>query len=271
MLTTEAEFTSQRHPDTLFNLAGKVALVSGGARGIGLFATEGLVRSGVKVYVASRDAAACEMIAERLSRHGACVPLPCDLLGPDEVERLATEVMAREPKLDILVNNSGAFHTATLDEFPEQGWDTVLDLNLKAPFFLTQKLLPALRAAASADDPARVINISSIAAVRAYDNNGYPYQASKAGLNHLTRAMASRLAREHITVNAISPGPMAGGMMVRTTQDEEFRARIEGSIPLRRTGDADDMTGALRFLCSRAGAYLTGVVLPLDGGSSTCI
>jgi NAD(P)-dependent dehydrogenase (short-subunit alcohol dehydrogenase family) len=259
------------NPDHLFRIQGKVALVTGGARGIGLFAAEGLVRSGVKVYISSRDAAACDAVAQRLSQVGACHSLPCNLLRQAELEALAARLTELEPRLDILVNNSGSFHSADFDDFPESGWDDVMDLNLKATFFLTQKLAPALRAAGRSEDPARVINISSIAGVRAYDNATYSYMASKAAVNHLTRALGARLARDHITVNAIAPGPMAGGMMVRTTEDEAFRQRIESGIPLRRTGSADDMTGVVRFLCSRASAYLTGVVIPLDGGSSTCV
>ena len=257
--------------DSLFDISGKVALVTGGARGIGRFVTEGLVRSGVTVFIASRDGEAGNALATELSGIGECHSIACDLLAPGAVEALAHDVMARTPQLDILINNSGSFHKADFDVFPEAGWDTVMDLNVKSAFFLTQALAPALRKAAKPLDPARVVNISSIAGVRAYDNDSFSYMASKAALNHLTRALAARLARDHINVNALAPGPMAGGMMRRTTEDEAFRQTVVRRIPAGRTGSADDMIGAVRFLCAPASAYLTGVLLPLDGGASACV
>jgi NAD(P)-dependent dehydrogenase (short-subunit alcohol dehydrogenase family) len=186
------------------------------------------------------------------------------------VDALAAAMLERESRLDILVNNAGSFWAAPLDDYPEHGWDDVMDLNLKAPFFLTQKLLPALRAAGTVDDPARVINIGSIAGTKVSKGDTYSYMASKAALHHLTAALAAKLATSHITVNALAPGPMAGGMMRRTVEDAEFRKAIENTIPLGRTGDALDMIGVTNFLCSRAGAYMTGAVIPLDGGSAAC-
>jgi NAD(P)-dependent dehydrogenase (short-subunit alcohol dehydrogenase family) len=253
----------------LFDISGKTALVTGGARGIGRFVAEGFVRAGVKVYIASRNAEQGEATAAELSTRGECVSLAFDLQHMQGVEGLAAAMLEQEPSLDILVNNSGSFWAAPLDEFPEQGWDDVMDLNLKSPFFLTQKLLPALRAAGVEGDPARVINIGSIAGSKVSKNETFSYMASKSALHHLTAALANRLAPDHITVNAIAPGAMSGGMMVRTTKDAEFRARISAGIPLGRPGDADDLAGVANFLCSRAGAYLTGVVIPLDGGAST--
>lgn len=254
--------------EDLFDLQGRTALVTGGARGIGAFIAEGLARAGVRVFVTSRDDAAAQAMAKQLGRD--CVGLSADLLRMEDLDRLAQQVESRTPRLDILVNNSGAFCRAPLESYPEAGWDDVMDLNVKAAFFLTQKLQPKLAATSTADDPGRVVNISSIAGVRAYDNDTYSYMASKAALDHLTRALAARLARDHITVNAIAPGPMAGGMMRRTTEDDAFREQVESRIPLRRVGTAEDLDGAVRFFCSRAGRYLTGVVLPLDGGASTC-
>jgi NAD(P)-dependent dehydrogenase (short-subunit alcohol dehydrogenase family) len=256
--------------DARFSLAGRVALVTGGAKGIGNFIAEGLVQAGVKVYLTSRNAQEASAMAASLGGDGACTGLGADLLQLGNIEALAREIAGREPRLDILINNSGAFWRGPLETFPEQGWDDVMDLNVKAPFFLTKLLTPLLAAAGTPGAPARVVNVSSIAGARAYDNDGYPYQASKAALNHLTRTMAARLARDNITVNAISPGPMAGGMMRRTTQDDAFREEIERRIPLRRVGQPDDLMGAVQYLCSPAGRYLTGVVIPLDGGASTC-
>lgn len=256
--------------DALFDIAGKTALVTGGASGIGRFIAEGFVRAGVKVYLSSRDAAAGERTARELSDLGTCISLPFDLLSLADITRLSADLLEQEPRLHILVNNSGAFRRADFEDHPEDAWDDVMDLNVRTPFFLTQKLLPGLRAASTTSDPARVLNISSIAGSRAYDNNNISYQTSKAALNHLTRALGARLARENITVNAIAPGPMAGGMMVRTTTDEAFRQEMERTIPLGRLGQAEDLAGVANFLCSRASAYLTGVIVPLDGGASTC-
>lgn len=270
-MLTAAASASQGAVDALFDIRGKVGLVTGGARGIGAFVTEGLVRSGVKVFVASRDAEAGEALASRLSHVGECISLTCDLLAPGAAAQLSKAVLAQTPRLDILVNNSGSFHRAEFDAFPEAGWDSVMDLNVKAAFFLTQALAPALRESATEQDPARVVNISSIAGARAYDNDTYSYMASKAALNHLTRALAARLARDHINVNALAPGPMAGGMMQRTVDDAETRQRVVARIPQGRTGSADDMIGAVRFLCAPASSYLTGVLLPLDGGASSCV
>lgn len=252
----------------LFDIAGKTALVTGGARGIGRFIAEGFVRAGVKVTIVSRNAEGAAETAKALSAYGECRSLAFDLQTQAGVEALAAAVLEQSPRLDILVNNSGSFWAAPLDEFPEHGWDDVMDLNLKSPFFLTQKLLPALRAAGSPDDPARVINIGSIAGSKVSANETFSYMASKAALVHLSSALAARLAPDNITVNTIAPGPMAGGMMRRTVEDEEFRSRIEKAIPLGRTGSAQDLAGAAIYLCAPAGAYITGAVIPLDGGAS---
>lgn len=262
---------SANDPDRLFDIRGKTALVTGGVRGIGLFVAEGLVRSGVKVIVTSRNAAEGEALAARLSEVGECSSLVCDLLAAGAADQLAAAVRARSERLDILVNNSGATYRADIGQFTEAGWDSVMDLNVKSAFFVTQAMAPMLIASGTARDPARVVNMSSIAGVRTYSTGGYSYQASKAALNHLTRALAARLARDHVNVNAVGPGPMAGGMMRRTTEDEAFRQEVESRIPLGRTGDADDLLGVVRFLCAPASAYLTGVLVPLDGGASTCV
>ena len=257
--------------DALFRIAGKTALVTGGSRGLGLFVADGFVRAGVKVYISSRKAEVCDQVAAELSQVGECVSLPADLSRHDEVLRLASELRAREAKLDILVNNAGATWGAPIEDFPEIGWDRVMDLNVKSVFFLTQQLLPLLRAAGTAQDPARVVNIGSVAGLHAYGSGTtFSYNASKAALHHLTRTLAARLAADHVNVNAIAPGPFATKMMAYALDDVEHRAEIERSIPQGRIGQPADMLGLAGFLCSPASAYITGVVVPLDGGATGC-
>jgi len=250
------------------DLKGKVALVTGGSRGLGEFMAEAYVKAGAKVYISSRKAEVCDAIATELSRHGECVSLPFDLGGMAGVQALAVAVAARESKLDILVNNAGATWGAPLDDFPEAGWDRVMDLNVKSVFFLTQKLLPLLRAAATAEDPARIINIGSIAGTNAGGGDNYSYKASKAAVHHITRMLAARLGPENITVNALAPGPFETKMMEFALKEPEIRKSIERSIPLGRVGQAEDIAGVALFLCQRAAAYITGAVIPLDGGSA---
>lgn len=260
--------------DDLFDISGKTALVTGGSRGIGLMIARGFVERGARVYVSSRKAAVCDEVAAELSKSGECVSLPADLSRRDECIRLAEEVAAREQRLDVLVNNAGATWGAKIDDFPAAGWDKVLDLNLKGVFFLTQSLLPLLRAAGTPDDPARVINISSVDGLHAPDPfvleaETYSYSASKAAVHHLTRTLAKRLGREHITVNAIAPGPFESQMMASTLEAHE--ADIVARAPLGRIGRPGDMAGATVFLASAAGSYVTGAVLPVDGGMVTTL
>jgi NAD(P)-dependent dehydrogenase (short-subunit alcohol dehydrogenase family) len=248
----------------LFDIAGKVALVTGGSRGIGEMIATGYVENGAKVYISSRKKAVCDEIAAALSRRGTCISLPFDLGTLAGIEGLAQAVAAREPRLDILVNNAGASWGAPLETYPESGWDKVLDLNLKGVFFLTQKLLPLLRAAAGAEHPARVINVASVDGMRPPGWESYAYSSSKAGCLMLTRHLAKRLAPEHILVNAIAPGPFETQMLapMLKTMGAEIRARN----PLQRTGTAEDIAGVAIFLASRASAYTTGAVIPCDGG-----
>ena len=253
----------------LFRIEGKTALVTGGSRGIGLMIARGFVEAGVKVYISSRKAEVCEEVAAELSEIGTCIPLAADLSEFDECERLAREVADREPRLHILVNNAGATWGAPLAEFPDAAWDRVLDLNVKGVFHLTRALVPTLAAAAEPGDPARVINIGSIDGLHAPDLETYSYSASKAAVHHLTRVMAKRLARERITVNAIAPGPFESKMMAATL--EAFGDAIAAANPLRRIGEPEDMAGAAIYLSSRAGAYVTGAVIPVDGGMSTTL
>jgi NAD(P)-dependent dehydrogenase (short-subunit alcohol dehydrogenase family) len=256
--------------DTLFSVAGKVAVVTGGSRGIGFMIAEGLVSSGAQVYISSRKADACNAAAEQLSLIGPCVSLPADLSTKAGSDRLAAEIAEREPMLHILVNNAGATWGAPLDEFPASGWDRVIHTNLEGIFHLTTALLPALRTSAGAEDPARVINLGSIDGLRVPAMENYSYSASKAGVHMLTRHLAKRLASEHITVNAIAPGPFESKMTAFMLDSTDARELVERMVPLGRIGRPDDAAGLVLFLASRAGSYLTGVVIPLDGGITGC-
>ena len=250
--------------EDLFSLEGRVALVTGGSRGIGKMIAAGFIAQGAKVYIASRKAAACETTAAELSKDGgACVPLPVDTSTVHGAQGLAKAFSAREPRLDILVNNAGAAWLEKFDEFPEKGWDKVVDLNLKAPFFLTQALHGALRAAATKERPAKVINIASIDGVSVNPLETYSYAASKAGLIHLTKRMALRLAADHIVVSAIAPGAFASDM---NTLARDHADEIAKRIPARRIGTDEDMAGAAIYLASRAGDYVVGSTLIVDGG-----
>ncbi len=249
----------------LFSVAGKVALVTGGSRGIGLMIARGLAENGVKTYISSRSAEACDKAAAELSLHGDCIALPADLSQLDEIERLTTELAAREDKLHILVNNAGAAWGAAIGEVPEIGWDKVMDLNAKALFFLTQALLPQLEATGSPTDPARVINIGSVDGLGIPQLETYSYPASKAAVHHLTHVLAHHLGPRHVTVNAVAPGPFDTNMMNYTlTNHGEDIKRV---VPRGRVGEPEDMAGVVIYLSSRAGAYVTGAVIPVDGGS----
>lgn len=248
----------------LFSLQGKVALVTGGSSGIGLMIARGFVEAGAKVYIASRKADELERAAKELSTAGPCIALPADLSTEAGARALAAAFAAREPKLDILVNNAGANWGAPLDEYPDSAWDKVLALNVKGVFNLTRACLPQLKAAGTADSPARVINIGSIDGLRVPLLETFAYSSSKAAVHHLTRVLAIRFAPDHITVNAVAPGPFESKMMKVTL--DRFQDAIVNTCPLGRIGRADDMAGVAIYLASRAGAYVTGVVIPVDGG-----
>jgi NAD(P)-dependent dehydrogenase (short-subunit alcohol dehydrogenase family) len=224
------------------------------------------VKAGARVYVSSRKAEACDATAAELSQFGVCESLPVDLATMAGVQALAADMLGREKRLDILVNNAGATWGASLDEFPESGWDRAMDLNVKSVFFLTQKLLPLLRAAGSVEDPARVLMVGSIDGSHAGGGNNYSYKASKAAIHHLTRMLAAQLGPDHITVNCIAPGPFETKMMEFALSNPRARQRIEASIPLGRVGGPADIAGLALFLCQGAAAYVTGAVIPLDGG-----
>ena len=253
----------------LFRVEGKVAVVTGGSRGIGRMIAEGLVSNGVKVYITARKAEACDATAAELSEIGECISIPGDMSTEEGVTAFAAAVSEREEQLDILVNNAGAVWGAPIGEFPEEGFDKVLAINVKAPFMLTQALLPLLKASGSAEDPARVINIGSIDGRRVPDTPNYSYSASKAGIHMLTRHMAHHLVQEDITFNAIAPGPFESKMMAYALDDPETRKVIEGVVPRGRIGSPEDVAGTVLYLSSRAGAYLTGAIIPVDGGIST--
>ncbi len=251
----------------LFDLTGKRAVVTGGTRGIGLMMARGLVQAGARVIISSRKAEACEQAASELSKLGDVQAIPADLSRHDECLRLAELVTADDQPLHILVNNAGATWGEPLESFPDSAWDKVLDLNVKSPFWLVQALLPTLRKAGTADDPARIINVGSIDGIRPSRLPVYSYGASKAALHQVTRMLAHELGPQHITVNAVAPGPFQSKMMAATL--ESFGDAIAAVAPLRRIGRDDDMAGIAVYLASRAGAYLTGAVIPVDGGLST--
>jgi 2-deoxy-D-gluconate 3-dehydrogenase len=248
----------------LFSLKGRVALITGGSRGIGKMIAEGFIAQGAKVYISARKADACNQTAKELSQGGGtCISIPMNVATVAGAKGLAAAVMALEPKVDILVNNAGAAWGAAFDEFPEEGWDKVLNLNAKTPFFLTQALAPALRNAATAARPAKVINIASIDGIYLTHRETYSYVTSKAGLIQLTRLMAARLVKDNIYVSAIAPGAFKSDMN-RDARDHE--AEVAKRIPSRRVGTAEDMAGAAIFLASRAGDYVIGSTLTVDGG-----
>jgi len=248
----------------LFDLSDKVALVTGGSRGIGEMIATGFVAAGVKTYISSRKAGVCDATAARLSETGECISIPADLSSLDGVNYLVDELAKREEKLDILVNNAGATWGAPLGDFPESGWDKIMAINLKAPFFLTQALLPLLEKAATHVDPARVINIGSIDGLHVNSLPTFSYAASKAGVQHLTRSLAAHLASRHINVNAIAPGPFKSKMMAHTLKTAG--EKIVQMVPRKRIGEPSDMAGVAIFLSAKASSYVTGVVLPVDGG-----
>ena len=253
----------------LFDLSGKTAVVTGGSRGIGFMIARGLLEAGARVYLSSRKADACAAAEQELSKYGAVAAVPADLSTEAECLRLAGAVGQREPALNVLVNNAGATWGAPLEEFPAAAWDKVIDLDLKAPFFLTRAFLPLLEATGTQEDPARVINIGSIDGLRVPPFPTYAYSASKAGLHHLTRVLARELGPRRITVNAVAPGPFESKMMAATLR--ELGDEIADAAPLKRIGRPDDMAGVAVFLASRAGAYVTGAVIPVDGGIGTTV
>ena len=246
----------------LFSVKGKVALVTGGTSGIGHMIAKGLVENGARTYIVGRSADTCAAVAKELSAHGECLPLPGDLSSVAGAEAVIAAFGAREKVLDILVNNAGAMYDAPIDEFTEEGWDSIVDLNLKSVFFLSQKALPLLRAAVAANDMASIINIGSVGGLRVGPKENYSYQAAKAGLHHLTGSMAKRLGPENIIVNAIAPGFFES----RLTSAKDLPPAVLQMVPRRRMGNPDDIVGAVLYLGSRAGSFVAGAVIPVSGG-----
>ena len=251
----------------LFSVEGKRVLVTGGSRGIGLMIARGFVANGAKVYISSRKADVCEEVAAELSKQGTCLALPADLATQAECDRLGAELASREEGLEVLVNNAGANWGAPLEEFPDSAWDKVFALNVKSVFNLTRACLPLLEKAGSAEDPARVINIGSIDGIQVPMLDTFSYSASKAAVHQLSRVLAKKLAERHITVNVVAPGPFESKMMAATLAS--FGDSIAASAPLKRIGTPEDMAGVAIYLASRAGAYVTGAVIPVDGGIAT--
>ena len=248
----------------LFDVSGKVALVTGGSRGIGEMIAEGFVANGVRTYISSRKADACNATAERLSELGECISIPADLSTNAGIAALVDEIRNREDQLDILVNNAGATWGAAIEEFPESAWDKVMDINVKGPFFLSQALLPLLEKAASSEDPARIIMVGSVDGLGVNRLPTFSYGPSKAAVHHLARTLASHLADRFITVNAIAPGPFPSKMMQHTL--ETMGDKIRKGVPLKRIGEPADMAGVAIYLSSKASSYVTGVIIPVDGG-----
>jgi len=253
----------------LFDISGRVAVVTGGSRGIGAMIARGYVENGVKTYICSRTEDQAAQTAQELSRFGQCIALPADLSTMDGIKSFVAEIKSRERKIDILVNNAGAVWGAPIDDFPESGWDKVMDLNVKSVFFLTQKFLLLLRGAATAQRTARVINIASVDGQWVPQFETYSYSASKAAVIHMTRVLARRLARDHIAVNAIAPGPFPSDM-TQSLLDKQ-KDQLLGQIPLGRIGAAEDMAGAAIYLASPAASYVTGITLTVDGGWASTV
>jgi len=247
----------------LFSLEGRTALITGGSKGIGKMIARGFLAFGAKVYITARKAEVCDAAAEELSAEGTCISLPMDVSSVEGATRLAAAYRERESSLDILVNNAGAAWMAPFDEFPEKGWDKVMDLNIKSPFFLTQALVGGLRAAARPDRPSKVIHVASIDGWSVNSMETYSYAASKAGLIHLTKRMGLRLVKDNIVVTCIAPGTFATDMNTYARDEAET---VAGATPAGRLGTDEDMAGAAVYLASRAGDYVVGSTLIVDGG-----
>lgn len=256
--------------DDLFSVAGKSILVTGGSRGIGLAIAEGFVKAGARVYISSRDAEVCEAAAADLRAWGACTALPCDIAKSSGRQALVEQLSALEPSLDVLVNNAGALWAAPLADYPESGWDKVFDLNVKACFFLIQALLPMLEKAAAARPPARIINVGSVNALRIPTHETYAYVSSKAALHQLTRHLASQLAARSITANVLAPGLYPSKMQAAAIAQKGVEG-VAAPVPLKRLAEPADMAAAAIYLASPGGSYLTGAVIPVDGGMATTV
>lgn len=256
-------------PEHLFSLHGKTAFVTGGATGIGRMAVEALARAGANVLTASRKGAACEAVAEELNGlglPGKVEGFAGDVASEDGIAALTKEVNSRTDKLHILMNNAGRSWGAPLGEFPYDAWDKVMRLNVSGLFHLSQSLLPLLEASSSAEDPARIVNVGSVMGEIPMGDGAYSYAASKSAVHHMTLILAKELARRHVTVNALAPGPFVSNMTAFATAEQDQRARVGASVPLGRVGQPEDIAGCLLFLTGKGGSYITGAVLPVSGG-----
>lgn len=252
---------------SLFTLKGKTALVTGGSRGIGAMIAEGLVTAGCRVYISSRKTDVCDETAKRLNKNpGECLSLPGDVSTIAGIESLVASLSEREESIDILVNNAGVAWGESFEEFPEKGWDRVMDLNAKSVFFLTQKMMPLLKQPASADDPSRVINITSVLGSRPNPMMAFSYCASKAALAQMTKNLAFVLAKDNITVNGISPGFFPSQMTEHIMEDEDANAEMLSKARFQRYGKAEEIAGLSIYLCSKSGAFVTGEIIVVDGG-----
>jgi NAD(P)-dependent dehydrogenase (short-subunit alcohol dehydrogenase family) len=252
--------------EDMFGVDGKVVIVTGGSRGIGRMIAQGFVENGARVTITSRKVDQCDATADELSSLGHCVSIPADLSTSEGRERFIAAFREQETNLDVLINNAGAAWGAPFDEFPESGYDKVMDINVKAIFMLTQALLPMLEKGASTDDPARVINVGSIDAMKVSFQDNYSYGASKAAVHWMTKNFALKLCRRGITFNAIAPGPFESKMMEKAMT--EMKDQIAAGNPMARIGVPADMAGVAIYLASRAGSYVNGAVIPVDGGSN---
>lgn len=253
----------------IFDVSGKVALVTGGTRGIGLMIAEGLVKAGAKVYIASRKVDACKEAQTLLSKFGDCTAIPADLSTIDGCKLLADDIKQREQQLDILVNNAGLTWSEDIDAFHEKAWDKIMDIDVKGPFFLIQQLLPLIRNAASPECRASIINITSINGLRPSDLRNYSYVAAKAGLDQLSTQLARDLMSDHINVNVIAPGLFKSKMTAALFENAEIESQIMANQPMGRSGRMEDVAGLVIFFSSKAGSFLTGVTIPCDGGATT--
>lgn len=254
----------------LFDLAGKRALVTGGAQGLGRMIAEGLLRAGATVAITSRKAEVCEAAAAEMAAFGRCIPLPGDLSTPEAAVDLVARYRQNADGLDILVNNAGKTWGGEIDSFPDKAWPSVMAVNVQTPFTMVRELLPELGASGTGDDPSRVINIGSVAGIKTERLKAYSYAASKAAIHMLSRDLAGDLAQRNITVNAVIPGFFPTKMTAHLREDENVDPALLSHIPLRRLGRSDDIAGIVIFLCSRAGAYVTGAEIPVDGGIVGC-
>lgn len=249
----------------LFSLKDRVAIVTGGSRGIGKMIAQGFVEQGAKVYITARKAPACDQTAEELTKlgHGPCISLPHDLATLDGIEAFKADFLKHESRLDILVNNAGAAWGVAFEEFPESGWDKVMDLNVKSPFFLSKAMHETMKASASHEAPGKIINIASIDGIKINPWETYSYQASKAAMIHLTRRLAARLIQDHIAVSGIAPGAFASSMNKAARDASDT---VSSMVPAKRIGNPEDMAGTAVYLASRAGDYVVGDTLAVDGG-----